>query len=389
VTTLQEADQPLASLLRLVEAASSAHDPSELAQQIVPGFVRHFAADAGALWLYAPPAQTCLYAYELDPNDFDQPVGQALSTGQPVVADVAAPGRAITHTFGVLPLTLEGATLGALGLLTAAPPLPAEWLAAQLLAAHLAARLQAMQARQYGEQRQIELAASGHGWAEFIGHAAHEIKNPLASVKGYADLLLRRTGDMPNDQFRKGLTIISQQVGRATDLLSKMSDTARIDSEQIAFNRQIVDLAGLLRRAVEAQQAQGEQHPISAEGLDQPIYGEFDEARLGQALRNILDNAATFSPAGSPIHVRVKRQQGPAGSEAVIAVRDQGVGVPAGEQREVFGRFKRGSNVRERFSGLGLGLFAARSIVERQGGRIWLESEPGDGTTCFVALPTR
>jgi two-component system, OmpR family, sensor histidine kinase VicK len=101
----------------------------------------------------------------------------------------------------------------------------------------------------------------------------------------------------------------------------------------------------------------------------------------------MLSNAIKFSPYGGSILVRLQRSTNQAAPEVIISVSDEGVGVPAEEQRAVFDRFKRGSNIRGQFSGLGLGLYAAREIVKRHGGRMWLESEPGHGTTCFVALP--
>jgi signal transduction histidine kinase len=100
-----------------------------------------------------------------------------------------------------------------------------------------------------------------------------------------------------------------------------------------------------------------------------------------------LSNAIKFSPNGGQILVRLRRSTERGEPEAVISVSDRGVGVPADEQGEVFDRFKRGSNIRGQFGGLGLGLFAAREIVKRHGGRMWLESELGGGTTCFVVLP--
>ena len=202
-----------------------------------------------------------------------------------------------------------------------------------------------------------------------------------------SDLLLRRASDAPTDPFRKGLTIISQQTARATELLSDMSESARIDGNRLMLHLSILDLTEFVRRLVNEQSATASQHTIRLGDTDEPIYARFDQMRLAQAIQAMLSNAIKFSPNGGPILVRLRRSAEHGEPEAIISVSDHGVGIPAGEQGEVFDRFKRGSNIRGQFGGLGLGLFAAREIVKRHGGRMWLESEIGGGTTCFAVLP--
>lgn len=382
MTKLPDTEQYLANLLQLIELAGRANEPDALARQVVASVAQHFGAVGAGIWLQTAPQPACLHAQNLDARALQPQVEQSIAAGTPLFAELSQAGGAVALT--ILPLIVEQSVQGALLMITAAPLSGASRLGAQTLAAYLGARLQGLQARRLAEQRQLELVASNDGWNEFIGHAAHEIKNPLASVKGYADLLLRRTTDAPTDQFRKGLTIIAQQSSRATDLLSNMSDTSRIDSDRVPIKPEPVDLSEFVRQATEAH---GEApNPIELTA-DEPIPAHFDRARMRQALDAVLDNAAKFSPAGAPIELRVERSGGPPASQALIVVTDHGVGIPPAEQREVFDRFKRGSNVRGLYRGLGIGLFMARTIVERHGGRIWLESQPGQGTTCYIALP--
>lgn len=383
---LPDLNQSLAPLLQLIQALNDAPDTHALAHKAVAGAQSHFGASAGALWVQAKQQITCVYADQLDPSAIQPQLDQAISTGKPVFSTAERAEKAPQQALAILPLCAEQTLHGALAVVTAAPLAGSEREAADLLAAFLGARLQGLLARQQAEQVQIELAASSDGWHEFIGHAVHEIKNPLASVKGYADLLLRRTTNAPGDPFHKGLTIISQQSGRATDLLTSLSDTARIDSAHLKLDLRTLDLASLVRHAAE-QHSKAGKHTIAVQTGDGPLYARFDEARIRQVLDAMLGNAIKFSPEAGPIAVVLEHSAGAGRPEAIIKVIDHGIGVPPAEQREVFDRFKRGSNVRGMFSGLGLGLFAARQIVEGHGGRMWLESTYGQGATCFVALP--
>lgn len=391
MTKLPDTDQQLAMLLQFMQAARDAPDPYDLAQRLISSLSDQFEIIASAMWLYAPPQHTCLYAHNLDHVVLDDRLEQLFTTGSPVFTEIGWPAAqpSATHMLSIFPLTVERTTLGALVIVTATPLAHTVRMLVQVLAGYIGARLQAMQIRQIAEQRQIELAASNHGWNDFIGHAAHEIKNPLASVKGYADLLLRRTNDAQSDPYRKGLTIISQQTARATELLSHMSDTARIDSDRILLNMRSLNLTELVRHLIHEQSDTTGQHTITLDCDEEPIYGRFDQLRITQVLEAMLSNAIKFSPNGGPILMQLHRSTAQAEPEAVISVTDHGVGVPPEEQRQVFDRFKRGSNIRGQFRGLGLGLFAAREIVKRHAGRMWLESEPGRATTCFVALPLR
>ena len=388
MTNLPDADQQLASLLELMQAASYSHDPFDLAQRVISSLGDQFATVASAIWLNTPPQHTCLYSHNLGDVALRDQLDHTFTTGTAMFSEIdwLDAQQPITTMLSIFPLTVEQATLGALIIVTAAPLDRTARMVVQALAGYLGARLQTTQTRKSAELGQVELTKSERDWNEFIGHAAHEIKNPLASVKGYADLLLRRTTEAPNDPFRKGLTIISQQTARATELLSRISDTARIDSDRLVLDMQPVNLTELVEHLSQEQSDLAGQHTITLDCDDAPISGYFDPARLAQVLRTMFNNAIKFSPNGGPVLVRLWQSAGPAGPEAVISVTDHGVGVPPEEQREVFERFKRGSNIRGQFSGLGLGLFAAREIVKRHAGRMWLESEPGR-TTCFVALP--
>ena len=117
---------------------------------------------------------------------------------------------------------------------------------------------------------------------------------------------------------------------------------------------------------------------------DAPVIGTYDPRRIGQVVENLVENAVKYSPDGSEVRVDVAQRN----SEAFIDVTDEGIGIPAGDLAQVFERFHRASNVDDRrFSGMGLGLFLCKGIVEQHGGRIWVESREGTGSTFHVVLP--
>jgi signal transduction histidine kinase len=163
-------------------------------------------------------------------------------------------------------------------------------------------------------------------------------------------------------------------------------DAARLqEGRPLELDRRPTDLVALARRAAaECQQTTG-RHRIRCEAQVPRLVGRWDAARLERVLGNLLDNAVKYSPGGTEITLTVARS----GATAVVAVRDRGVGIPAGDLPRVFERFYRGSNVAGRIGGTGLGLAGVKRIVEQHGGTIEVESVEGVGSTFTVRLPLR
>jgi signal transduction histidine kinase len=201
-------------------------------------------------------------------------------------------------------------------------------------------------------------------------------------------LLLLRAAKDPADPYRKGLTTISQQVGRTTALLDQLSDITRLAAGALPIERHQVDLATIVGQVVQEYKAADQQHTIAFDNSPTPLPGRFDQVRISQVVGAVIGNALKFSLDGGVVSVLLQRSAGDNGSaQARLDISDTGVGIPAAEQERVFERFFRGSNIRGTYAGLGVGLYVARAIVDLHGGRIWLESERGMGTTCHVALP--
>jgi signal transduction histidine kinase len=213
-----------------------------------------------------------------------------------------------------------------------------------------------------------------------LAAAAHEIKNALGPLGMTLQLaerqLLAGQPIAPAD-----LAFARAQVRRLGSLVNDLLDLTRADLGEIPFRPRPADLREVLTEAVETFR-RGHAEPVALELPDAPLAAPADGARLMQVLTNLLENAARYSPAGLPIVVAAAR----AGVAARIEVRDQGPGLHAADRERIFGRFVRGAAA-EGTGGLGIGLYLCRAIVERHGGTIGVESQPGAGATFWIELP--
>lgn len=219
---------------------------------------------------------------------------------------------------------------------------------------------------------------------QFFSVAAHELRTPLTSLRGHAQILLRRAeraGWRPED--RHSLQTIDEQVQRLNDLIGRLLDVSRIRLGKLQLHREPTDIVALARKAARDLQVTTEAHRITVEAELPQIVGFWDSAALRQVLTNLIGNAIKYTPGG-PIDVRVWRQDG----EALVSVSDRGPGIPPERQAWLFEPFTRGAAREYREAGgLGLGLFICRGIVEAHGGHIWVESQVGVGTTFTFSLP--
>lgn len=266
--------------------------------------------------------------------------------------------------------------------------------------ARLFAREQA--ARTEAEQAQHELAALAEANArllrqvqeasrqreELISTATHDLKNPLLSVKGLAQVLHRHVSQDQSpsvERLLRGLSGIDTAAERMAALIDEMLDIAHLQAgAPLALERAPVDLVALARQAVAQYQQSTERHQLRVETALDALVCALDAARLERVLGNLLSNAIKFSPQGGEIVVTVARE----GDEwAMLEVRDQGLGIPTADLPHIFERGHRGSNVAGRVSGWGIGLAGARQIIEQHGGAIAVRGQPGAGATFTIRLP--
>lgn len=226
---------------------------------------------------------------------------------------------------------------------------------------------------------------------EFLSSAAHDLKTPLTTIKGLAQLLRRQrrsAGATEGGMLTEGLATIDVTATHMSELLDELADLTRTQMGQpLSLRRRPTDLVELVRQVVSAQQQTTERHHLHLEVHAAELTGEWDAGRLARLLNNLLDNAIKYSPDGGDVTVTVTRQDAPDGTWAVLQVRDAGIGIPASELERVFERFQRASNVVGRIAGAGVGLASARQVVEQHGGTITVQSSEGAGSTFTVRLP--
>jgi PAS domain S-box-containing protein len=218
----------------------------------------------------------------------------------------------------------------------------------------------------------------------FVSVISHELKTPVALIKGYASTLAREDAHWDFATLRDGLQVIGEESDRLNSLINNLLDASRIQAGGFKLEQADLALPVLAESIVEGFRTQTERHRFV---LDFPagfpvVNG--DEERLRQVFNNLLSNAIKYAPQGGEVRIG-----GWADEEFVtVYVADEGIGIPMEEQGKLFQRFYRvDSSLRRSTQGAGLGLFLCRTIVEAHGGRIWLRSEPGKGTTVFFTLP--
>lgn len=239
--------------------------------------------------------------------------------------------------------------------------------------------------RDVTERRQFEAMQE-----EFLTSLAHDLKNPMTTVRGQAQLWLRRLrrGDTPDTgALEASLQGIEAATLRMAHLLDELADVMRLQAgHDIELQRRHTDLVDLARRSVTELARTTDQHEIRLLADEPQIFGEWDAGRVERVVVNLLGNAIKYSPAGGVIDVRVARTCDATGCTARLSVTDPGVGIPAADLERIFERFQRATNVRA-IAGTGIGLSGVRRLVELHGGTITVESAEGEGSTFTVTLP--
>ena len=217
---------------------------------------------------------------------------------------------------------------------------------------------------------------------EFLGVAAHELKTPVTITKGYSQVLLHSAQNLSQPQ-RRMLESIDRGADRIDNLVSDLLDLVRLQSEGLRLHRDRINLAELAEEVVDRIAAMAPRHRLRLVQKE-PVVVQGDRRRLEQVLETLLDNALRYSPGGGDVDLSVSV----ADTAAVVTVRDYGVGIPADRQARIGQRFYRAhTGTPYDYGGMGVGLYIAREIVERHGGRLWFESEEGKGSTFHFSLP--
>jgi two-component system, sensor histidine kinase and response regulator len=219
---------------------------------------------------------------------------------------------------------------------------------------------------------------------EFMGIAAHDLRNPLSAVKGYVELM-RDEPDLAPRERADLLDRIHLATQRMVDMVRNLLDANRIERGEFELNLALTELTALVRSVVESQRprAMAKQQNLILETDAPPLHGLVDPGLMVQVLENLVSNAVKYSPPGKNIQVRLKRELDGVRCE----VQDEGPGLNAEDQKKLFGKFARLSAKPTGGEGsTGLGLSIVKRMVEAMHGKVWCESEPGQGAMFVVSL---
>jgi K+-sensing histidine kinase KdpD len=218
----------------------------------------------------------------------------------------------------------------------------------------------------------------------FISAVSHELKTPVALIKGYASTLRRSDANWEQSVMRDSLAVIEEEADRLTELIENLLDASRAQAGQFKLTPVELDIDDLVVRVARKFEPQAKTHPIVADVRpDMPMVFA-DEARVTQVLGNLIGNAIKYSPDGSEVRITARALPG----EVVVTIADQGPGIPTEEQSRIFERFYRtDSAIRKGTPGTGLGLYLTKAIVESHGGKLWVESDGKHGSRFSFSLP--
>ncbi|MBI2864290.1 MAG: PAS domain S-box protein [Chloroflexi bacterium] len=221
---------------------------------------------------------------------------------------------------------------------------------------------------------------------EFLSMVAHDLKTPLTSIKGYAQLLHRRAlkNESRSDELQS-LETIDSQSKRMLNMINRLLEITRIQMGRLELRLEPTDLRQLAERIVEQAQVTTERHKLLFQAEAKDVVGIWDSTYVEEVLGNLVDNAIKYSPQGGKIELKLQS----VGGEACVSVRDQGPGIAKADQSRLFERYYRTARARQGAQGLGLGLYICRGLVEAHGGRIWVDSQEGMGSTFHFSLPLK
>jgi signal transduction histidine kinase len=227
---------------------------------------------------------------------------------------------------------------------------------------------------------------------KILSLVSHDLRNPLNVIVMQHRVLEKQLASL-DDPGLAWLLRPLERVGRAASKMSAMVgeliDVARLQAgEPLTLDRQPLDLVELAQGVIEEVRLGAHDRAIWVTAPEPTLMGRWDRARIERVIANLVSNALKYSPGGDDIEVGVARaDRAEGGADAIVVVRDRGLGIPARELPYVFEWFRRASNVEGRIQGSGVGLASARMIVEQHGGSITAESREGEGSTFTVRLP--
>jgi two-component system, OmpR family, sensor histidine kinase KdpD len=299
------------------------------------------------------------------------------------------PSRLPDQAIELLPLRAGERSVGVLQLMTSAGARVDDEREQLLRTFANGAAIAIEQARLAQEERVAAMALeSDRLKTALLSSVSHDLRTPLAGIKAAATSLLQEDIQWSEQDRLAFASDIDAEADRLTRLVSNLLDLSRIEAGGLQPDREWEDVAEMIQRVVQRSRPQFGSHPVAVDVSPNLPPAYLDAIQIEQVLTNLLENAAKYSPDGSPIRVTADIEPGSDEiSELRITVADQGAGIPRGEQERVFDKFYRLRGANRRAAGTGMGLAIVRGFVLAHGGRVWVESEPNHGSTFVVALP--
>lgn len=244
-------------------------------------------------------------------------------------------------------------------------------------------------AQLYGEVREANLAKS-----QFVSFVAHELKNPMASIKGYTELVASGMAGPITEMQTGFLSTVRSNVDRMNTIVTDLNDLTKIQVGALRLEFRALNLGEIIDEVIRSLTRQIEEKELPwnldiPEDLP-PVWA--DPSRLTQVLTNLISNAIKYTPHGSGFSINVERwREGGRKQKGIefahVAVQDKGIGISDEDQKKIFQQYFRTDTAKDMASGTGLGLNITKSLVEMQGGKIWFESQLGQGSTFHFTIP--
>jgi PAS domain S-box-containing protein len=222
--------------------------------------------------------------------------------------------------------------------------------------------------------------------SDFVAAVSHELRTPLTSIYGFAETLLRQDVLFGEEERRTFLRYIASESGRLTEIVDQLLNVARLDAGDLQVEPERIDVGSVVSEVVgtisEASGVNGQRFEVDLP--DEPLAAEADREKVRQVFSILVENALKYSPRGGTVTVGARRKE----DTVEVRVVDEGIGIPQAEQQRIFRKFYRAeSTTRDGAAGTGLGLFIAKELVTAMGGRIWVDSSEGEGSSFAFELP--
>jgi signal transduction histidine kinase len=232
--------------------------------------------------------------------------------------------------------------------------------------------------RDVSADRAVEEMKSG-----FVSMVSQELRRPLTSIYGFAETLLRRGGLFTDEERTTFLGYIASETERLTAIVDRLLSVARLDAGDLEVELAPLDVRPVVSEAVaSAERSDGlNGHRFVLDLPEEPLGAQADPEKLRQVLAHLLDNAVRYSPEGGTVTVAAREREG----AVEVRIVDEGIGIPPVDRERIFRKFESGKDAG---GGIGLGLFLAKGLVSAMGGRIWIDSGEGKGSSFVFELPS-